>query len=478
MKDMTVDVAVIGAGTAGMAAFRAARLAGARVVLIESGEFGTTCARVGCMPSKLLLAAANGLHDARSLAARGIEGTHALEVNREHALDYVRRERDHFVKSVLEEVESFPADCIVRGQARFESPTRLMVGDDRRIEAARVVIATGATPSVPDELKVFGDKLITSDDLFELHALPSKIAVFGAGPIALELGQALARLDVEVFVFGKGGSVAALTDAPVRDALSAALADEFYFDPDAKFDGMSLEDDLPTLRFTSPEGEPRTERFDLVLAATGRAPNLKALALEQAGIALNDKGVPLFDETTMQCGDSTIFIAGDCDGRRPWLHDAADEGKLAGDNAARFPNVQAIKRKVPFSLVFCEPQVVIVGASYDDLEKQMTVTGEASFEDQGRSRVMRQNRGLLHIYADAKTGKLRGAQGCGPAMEHLGHLLAWALQLELTLDETLKLPFYHPVVEEGLRSALKDADTKCYEQRSETPPALASAAGC
>ncbi|MDR5762296.1 FAD-dependent oxidoreductase, partial [Caballeronia sp. LZ035] len=348
MKDMKVDVAVIGAGTAGMAAFRAARLAGARAVLIESGEFGTTCARVGCMPSKLLLAAANGLHDARSLAARGIEGTHALEVNREHALDYVRRERDHFVKSVLEEVESFPDDCIVRGQARFESPTCLMVGDDMRIEAARVVIATGAAPSVPDELKVFGDKLITSDDLFELHALPAKIAVFGAGPIALELGQALARLDVEALVFGKGGSVAALTDAPVRDALRAALADEFYFDPDAKFDAMSLEDNLPTLRFKSPGGEPRIERFDLVLAATGRAPNLKTLALDKAGIALNDKGVPLFDETTMQCGDSTIFIAGDCDGTRPWLHDASDEGKLAGDNAARFPDVKAIKRKVPF----------------------------------------------------------------------------------------------------------------------------------
>jgi len=180
----------------------------------------------------------------------------------------------------------------------------------------------------------------------------------------------------------------------------------------------------------------------------------------------------------MQCGSSPIFIAGDCDGTRPWLHDAADEGKLAGDNAARFPDVQAVRRKVPFSIVFCEPQVVIVGASYDDLEKQITVTGEVSFENQGRSRVMRQNHGLLHVYADAKTGRLRGAQGCGPAMEHIGHLLAWALQLELTLDETLRLPFYHPVVEEGLRSALKDADRKCYEERSETPPALPGAAGC
>ncbi|SAL21826.1 dihydrolipoamide dehydrogenase [Caballeronia peredens] len=478
MKEINVDVAVIGAGTAGMAALRAARLAGANAVLIEGGEFGTTCARVGCMPSKLLLAAANGLHDARALAARGIEGTHALEVNAAHALDYVRRERDHFVRGVLEEIDALPRDVILRGQGRFDTPTRLLVGDDARVDAKRIVIATGAAPRVPDELKIFGDKLITSDELFELHTLPKRIAVFGAGPIALELGQALARLDVEVFVFGKGGGVAALRDTPVRDTLAAALADEFYFDADAKFDDMSLEDGQPTLRFVAPDASVRVERFDVVLAATGRAPNLKPLALEKAGIELNDKGVPLFDETTMQCGTSHIFIAGDCDGTRPWLHDAADEGKLAGDNAARFPEVQAVQRKVPFSIVFCEPQVVSVGAAYDDLDKQMTVTGEASFENQGRSRVMRQNRGLLHVYADAKTGRLRGAQGCGPAMEHLGHLLAWAIQLELTLDQTLRLPFYHPVVEEGLRSALKDADRKCYEERSETPPALPGAAGC
>ena len=98
MKQIKVDVAVIGAGTAGMAAYRAARQAGKQVVLIEGAEFGTTCARVGCMPSKLLLAAANGLHDAKAQAPRGIEGTHALEANGEHVLAYVRSERDHFVK--------------------------------------------------------------------------------------------------------------------------------------------------------------------------------------------------------------------------------------------------------------------------------------------------------------------------------------------------------------------------------------------
>jgi dihydrolipoamide dehydrogenase len=482
MKETQVDIAVIGAGTAGMSAFRAARSAGARAVLIEAGEFGTTCARVGCMPSKLLLAAANGLHDAKALAPRGIEGTQALRADGAQVLDYVRHERDHFISGILEEIDSFPADCVIRGRARFEASAAgrhvLSIDEMRRIEAKSVVIATGAVPTIPGNLKVFGERLVTSDAVFDLKTLPRRAAVFGAGPIALELGQAFARLGVEVFMFGQGGRVAALTDTPVRDALTAALRDEFYFDPDAKIDAMSLQDGAPTIRFISLDGTTRTEQFEMVLVATGRAPDLKALDLPKTGIELDDKGVPLFDESSMQCGASSIFIAGDCDGTRPWLSDAADEGKIAGDNAARFPDVQPVIRKVPFSLVFCEPQVVIVGASYDDLDKQMTVTGSASFETQGRSRVMRQNRGLLHVYADAATGKLRGAQACGPAVEHLGHLLAWLLQLDLTVDEALKLPFYHPVVEEGLRTALKDASRKFYEERSETPPALPTAAGC
>lgn len=478
MKQLKIDVAVIGAGTSGMAAYRAARHAGKNAVLIEAAEFGTTCARVGCMPSKLLLAAANGLHEARAQAARGIEGTHALEVNGEQVLDYVRGERDHFVKGVLKEIDSFPVDTIIRGHARFESQNVLLIDDTLRIETGSVVIATGATLVIPDEFEVFGDRLITSDNIFDLKTLPARCAVFGAGPIALELGQALARLDVDVFMFGRDNKVGSLEDAPVRNALIEALQQEFYLDPDAEIIEKAMRDGSPHIRFKSLNGEERSERFDWVLVATGRKPAMHSLDLAKAGIELNEKGVPLFNEQSMQCGSSSIFIAGDCDGTRPWLSDAADEGKIAGDNAACFPDVQSVKRKVPFSLVFCEPQVAIVGASYEHVDKQVTVTGSVSFKTQGRSRVMRQNQGLLHIYANSRTGKVLGAQGCGPALEHLGHLLAWAMQLDLTVDEMLRLPYYHPVVEEGLRTALKEAQKKIYAERSQAAPELMTAVGC
>jgi dihydrolipoamide dehydrogenase len=482
MKTQQVDVAVIGAGTAGMAAWHAATQAGAHAVLIEAGAFGTTCARVGCMPSKLLLAVANGVHDARQLKPRGVGGIAALQVDGRLVMQFVRRERDHFVASVLKEVASFPPECVVRGRARFETSGAeshwLIIDDAWRLNTRSVVIATGAVSNVPSEFKVFGERLLTSDDIFELETLPERLAVFGAGPLALELAQGLSRLGVKVCVFGRGGKVAGIADKSVRDALTKSLASEFYFDPDATIHEMSLEQGVPTIAFRAIDGLPRREQFDAVLVATGRQPALKPLMLERAGIALDEHGTPHFDPASMQCGTNSVFIAGDCDGTRPWLQDATDEGQLAGNNAARFPDVKHAERKVPFSVVFCQPQVAMVGTPIENADEKSVVAGFVSFEDQGRSRIEGQAHGALRVYAEASTGRVLGAQLCGPQAEHLGHLLAWAVQLRLCVDEVLALPFYHPVIEEGLRTALRDARSKLYTRRGETAPHLAEAAGC
>ena len=162
----------------------------------------------------------------------------------------------------------------------------------------------------------------------------------------------------------------------------------------------------------------------------------------------------------MQCGISPIFIAGDAGDDLPILHEAADEGRIAGENAARFPDVREAPRRTPLAVVFSDPQLAVVGARHADLPPGTFVTGEVSFEDQGRSRVMLRNTGLLHVYADIATGRLVGAEMIGPDAEHLGHLLAWSIQAEFTVERTLAMPFYHPVVEEGLRTALRDADAK------------------
>ena len=113
------------------------------------------------------------------------------------------------------------------------------------------------------------------------------------------------------------------------------------------------------------------------------------------------------------------------------------------------------------SVVFTDPQIAVLGETWEHLHNSKSfVTGRESFEIQGRSRVMLKNKGLLHIYADPLTKRLLGAEIFGPDAEHLGHLLAWSHQQVMTIPQILEMPFYHPVVEEGLRTALRDADSK------------------
>ena len=457
MDALNVDVAVIGAGTAGLSAYRAAKAAGKRAVLLEGGPYGTTCARVGCMPSKLLIAAAEAAHGIERARAFGVHAGPA-RIDGAEVMARVKRERDRFVGFVLEGVEAIPPADRVRGHARFVDAGTLEVEGGPRIAARAVVIATGSRPSIPPILQGLGDRLVVNDDVFDWDTLPRSVAVFGPGVIGLEIGQALARLGVRVVVLGRGGRVGPLTDPYVQRAAIAAFAADFMLDTDAHVSRVERVGDQVEVDYCKPGGSACVERFDYVLAATGRVPNVDRLGLENTGLALDARGVPVFDRATMQAGRSAIFIAGDAANDAPLLHEAADEGRIAGGNAARFPAAAAGLRRAPLGIVFTDPQIAIVGGGFARLHTPTLAAGEVSFDDQGRARVMLRNRGHLRVYGEPSTGLFLGAEMVGPDAEHIGHLLAWALQSRMTVARMLEMPFYHPVVEVGLRTALRDLD--------------------
>jgi len=230
---------------------------------------------------------------------------------------------------------------------------------------------------------------------------------------------------------------------------------------------MEREGERVAIRRKDGKGVEFTEHFDWVLAATGRSPNVDGIGLEKTGVDCDGSGVPVFDPATGQAvgstGPTSIFVAGDASNFIPLLHEAADEGRIAGGNAARFAAGKAATpglRRAPLGVVFTDPQIAIVGGGWGALEAGRFVVGQVSFEDQGRSRVILKNKGLLNVYADIATGRLLGAEMIGPEAEHIGHLLAWSLQNQNTIEEMLQMPFYHPVIEEGLRTALRDVDAK------------------
>lgn len=452
-----VDVAILGAGTAGMAAYRAVKKEGRTALLIEAATYGTTCARVGCMPSKLLIAAADAAYRARHADPFGVHAE--VEVDGREVMARVRGERDRFVGFVVETVHSFPEEDRLLGSARFVSPTELDV-DGVRVQAKAFVIATGSSPWLPPLFDAVKDRVVVNDHVFDWSELPRSAAVFGAGVIGLELGQALTRLGVKTRIFGKSGTVGPLKDPTVKAAAQKVFESELEVDFDAKVESVSPHGDGTgvTVSFTDRDGNTRRETYDAALVAAGRRPNVQSLGLDVLG--LEGK----VDRYTLQWGRSNVFRAGDVNDDVPLLHEAADEGTIAGRNAALYAEGMPLSRghrRTPLGVVFSDPNIAVVGGGYPAAQAQGAfVTGYIDFGDQGRSRVMRENHGMAVLYANPKTHRFLGAELAAPRGEHLGHLLAWARQADLTIEQMLAMPFYHPVVEEGLRTALRDLAAK------------------
>jgi dihydrolipoamide dehydrogenase len=447
MNDLTCDVAVIGAGTAGLAAERAARKAGANTLLIDDRFAGTTCASVGCMPSKLLVAAARAAFDARKASTFGIETK--TSVDGRAVMARVRKERDRFVAETLKSIEKLPGGICIRQRASFSDRTTLTLGDGRKVSAKAIVIATGSRPSVPKPFDTLGDIALTNETIFELQSLPRSIAVVGAGPLGLELAQALARLGVQTTLFDQSDHIAALRDAEVAKILGSVLGREFPIHLSVKLD---VEQDGQGARLSWSGAASGVASFERVLVAAGRPPALHDLNMAATGLETNEHGVQKFDPSTLQCGDAPIFLAGDADAQRPVLHEASSEGAIAGRNAASFPKIRKAKRVVPLSIMFSDPPLATIGAHPSDA----MVVGSAFYADQGRARVEARNAGLVRIYAGSDTGIIAGATLFGPGMDHIAHLFAWAIERRETADTLLQLPFYHPTFEEGLKPALRE----------------------
>ncbi|MBK1698248.1 dihydrolipoyl dehydrogenase [Rhodovibrio salinarum] len=444
-----VDVAIIGAGTAGLFALRQVKRVTDSYVVIDGGQLGTTCARVGCMPSKVMIQTAEDHHHRHALAYEGIEGGMQIALHSPRALEYVRKMRDSFVEHVMGGPVSKLGDKLIRSHARFRAPGVIEV-EGSTVRAKRVIVATGSRPVVPRAWQAFGDRVITTDQLFEQPSLPNSMAVLGLGVIGLELGQALARLGVEVTGVEMLQRVGGLGDDDVNAAAVEAMREEFPIWLGEKAQLAEGADG----RVRVSAGDKSVE-VDQVLVAAGRTPNVDGLGLDMLGLELDDRGVPAYDPETMKVPGAPIYIAGDANAELPLQHEARDEGQIAGYNAAR-GTAQCFRRRAPLSIVFSQPNVVTVGESWEKLAREDVLVGTCRFDGDQRSRIKHANRGVARIYADRRDGRLRGASMAAPDGEHLGHLFALAIQQGLTAVDVLRMPFYHPTVEERVQDALRE----------------------
>ena len=458
-----VDVAIIGAGTAGQNAFRQASKTTKNIVIINDGFWTTTCATVGCMPSKLLIAAANRAHEARCSDAFGIHAD--VTINGKQVMARVQAERDRFTSFVEQQVDSWPEDKKISGRAHINKDGLIEVNDEL-IKADKVIIATGSSPFIPDGwAEKLGNTLLTSDTIFELSDLPTSLAVIGAGAIGLEIAQAFTRLGVAVTLFNRAQRVAGLKDDAINQKAIECLGSELTMQLASDVEDVGAQTDenqnqAAFITYKDSDGNAHQWQGEYVLVATGRRNNIDKLGIENFGVKLDDKNRPQdLDINTGQIGDLPVYIIGDANAHIALLHVASDEGFSAG-SAVCVNNTDANIRTpaIPLSIVFCEPQIVNVGMSLPEIKdsEREYVIGNVSFDNQGRSRVMGVNCGLLHIYGCKKTDKILGASMVGPDAEYIAHILAVAITNNLSIKELLDTPFYHPTILEGLRTALRD----------------------
>lgn len=448
-----VDIVVVGAGTAGLSAFNEIKARGVDALLIDRGPLGTTCARVGCMPSKAVLHAGEQWSSMRATD----EGKLCAEAGLPRSLwRDARRTRDALAGGAAERTVKTAGDRLLMGSARFKDDRTLLV-DGTEVRARAFVIATGSHPVVPNGLESLGERLLTTDTLFELDAMPRSLGVLGMGAIGLEMGLAMSRLGLRVVGGDLQGSLGGIADPAIQHRALELFGSELTLWLGHPIDA-NLDEGGKLVRM---ESNGRKDHVEALLAALGRRPNVAELELGNAGVHLDDKRQPVLDPKTLRAaGAAAVFMAGDVSPDRPLMHEAVDEGVFAARSAMACISGQPVslrRRRAPVSIIFSNPDVAAVGTSYGDLDLEKSVIGQAEGSTNGRSKILHAERNLVNVYVERATRRVIGASLVATRGEHLAHHLAWAVQRGDTVDDLLAMPYYHPSLEEMLQSAFKDA---------------------
>jgi pyruvate/2-oxoglutarate dehydrogenase complex dihydrolipoamide dehydrogenase (E3) component len=350
------DVLVVGGGTAGMTAARAAAAEGARVVLVErEAALGGECTFTGCVPSKTMIEVAKLYRDAGRAERLGIRAD-GLRMDFPALMAHVHAVIADINRDERPELFEQAGIALRRGVLRFTGPNEAALdGAVHRFE--RAVVATGSDPAVPAGIGLEAVPYLTNETVFSLTELPERLVVLGGGPIGLELAQAFGRLGSRVTVLHSGDQLLAKEDPEVGALVAELLAGEGI---DVRLrtvaTGVAREDGAIGVRADGPDGAVAATA-DAVLVATGRRPRVEGLGLEALGVEHGPRGVAA--DERMRTSARHVFAAGDVTGRYLFTHVAAYEGRIAGQNAAG-TRQKADYRVVPW-VTFLDPEVARVG---------------------------------------------------------------------------------------------------------------------
>ncbi len=450
-----LDLIVIGAGMAGINAAGRAAEAGAQVAVIERGRIGGTCPTRGCIPSKALIRSAEIAHEVRTAGDYGIV-VDGYRVDMGAVIDRVQRIVDKGSAGATAYLESLETVRIVRGEARFTEPGVVVVGDER-LRAPRVLVATGAEPIVLPIPGLAETPHLTSDDVLLLREVPPRLVVIGAGPIGLELGQALSRLGSSVTLIEAAPTLMPGADPEIGEALHELLeAEEIAIACGADVERVGTgPDGRPRVAFTA-GGVAREVDGDALLLGAGRGPSVAALDLAAAGVDGGPRGIPV--DARLATSREGHYAAGDVLGA-PWgayTHVARQLGRDAAENALDLGAHDVTPDPGPRA-VFTDPEFATVGMTEEEARRagHDVGVGLTRFSG-GKARAWGQERGLVKVVADRATRRILGAHVLAYHAADLVHPVVVAMRAG-SADPLLDAFHIHPTLGEPVQGAARSA---------------------
>jgi len=442
----THDVIVIGGGSAGYAAARTARDAGADVAIVDHGPLGGLCILRGCMPSKAILRSAEVAALLRRAKEFGLSPV-STRVDLSAIVDRKDRLVREFADYRIQQLRD-PSLTLYQSQAAFRSPHEIVVGETI-LSSGSFILATG---SRPDEVPIPGlaqAGYFTSDTILDLRTQPDSWIVLGGGSVALELGQFFARLGTRVTILQRGRTLLSEMDEDVGRALEAALIDE----------GIEVVTGVQLLRVTCDErkktvwamkdGRERSYAAEDILQALGRRPNIEGLHLDLAEVTVD--GGRIVVDGAMRTSQPHIYAVGDVNDVTPIVHLAIQQGEIAAYNVTH-PDRPAkeLDHRLDAEVVFTDPQVAVVGLNdaAGHAGKIPFLTASYPFADHGKALCLGASHGFVKLFCAPTTGELLGAQIVGPEAGELIHELIAVMYYHGTAADLLRMPHYHPTLAE------------------------------
>ena len=451
------DLIVVGTGPGGyVAAIRAAQL-GLKTAVVEKDELGGTCLNWGCIPTKAWVTSAHLFEQIKRAKEYGIEvGEPKIR------WDWLLERKNKVVKQLTGGVGALLKGRgieIFRGTAKLTSATRIVVADaaggSTELSATTLMLATGATASVPPGFKIDGERIVTSQEALDLKAQPKRLAVLGGGVVGTEFASFFASIGTQVTLIEMLPRLVPNEDDEIAQTLEREMRKhKIELNLNTKVEGVQ---DGSGGAVTLMLAGGKSIDVDCVLVATGRKPYSSDMGLERAGVALGQRGRIIVNDR-LQTSVPNIYAIGDVTDIKQLAHFASAQGKAAAEIITGHP-AQTNWRAVP-AATFTNPEIASVGLTEREAkaEGRELKIGRFPFRAHGRNIADGETTGFVKLVADASTNQLLGAHIIGAKASEIIHEAALAIGADLDIQALALAIHAHPTVAETLGEAAEDAD--------------------